>query len=193
MIRHVLAAAESRDSLPFEVDGSVIKVRDLALQGRLGTLSRHPRWALAYKFAARTARTKIRQVEFSVGRTGVVTPVALMEPVQVGGVEVERSTLHNEDEIRKKDIRVGDTVVIMRAGDVIPAVVSVVTEVRDGSEVPIGFPDSCPSCGSTLQREEGQVAWRCTSLACPAQLKERVRHFSSRRAMDIEGLGTRLV
>jgi DNA ligase (NAD+) len=193
VIRHVLAAAESRDSLPFEVDGSVIKVRDLGLQSRLGTLSRHPRWALAYKFAARTARTTIREVEFSVGRTGVVTPVALMEPVQVGGVEVERSTLHNEDEIRKKDIRIGDSIVIMRAGDVIPAVVSVDTEARDGSEEPITFPDGCPSCGSPLQREAGQVAWRCTSLACPAQLKERIRHFASRRAMDIEGLGTKIV
>jgi DNA ligase (NAD+) len=135
----------------------------------------------------------IRDVEFSVGRTGVITPVALMEPTSVGGVEVERATLHNEDEIAKKDIRIGDTVVIQRAGDVIPAVVQVVRNKRSRGEQPIRFPRRCPACGSTISREEGEVAWRCTGLSCPAQLKERVRHFASRRAMDIEGLGVRLV
>lgn len=190
---HLEGVESGRDDLPFEVDGAVIKVRDTELQGRLGTLSRHPRWALAFKFAPRTAQTTIRDIEFSVGRTGVVTPVALLEPVRVGGVEVERSTLHNEDEICKKDVRIGDTVVIQRAGDVIPAVVSVDPDKRDGTQKPVVFPASCPSCGSALVREKEQVAWRCTSLSCPAQLKERVKHFASRRGMDIEGLGARLV
>ena len=145
------------------------------------------------KFPPRRASTRIRGVEFSVGRTGVITPVAVMDPVRIGGVEVERATLHNEDEVRKKDIRIGDTVVVHRAGDVIPAVIEAVTSRRTGSEVPVRFPDSCPACGTAIERGEGEVAWRCPALSCPAQLKERISHFASRRAMDIEGLGTRLV
>jgi len=182
-----------RDELPFEIDGIVIKVNDRLLQERLGSLSRSPRWALALKFPARRTTTVIRGLEFSVGRTGVITPVAIMEPANVGGVEVERATLHNEDEIAKKDIRIGDTVVLQRAGDVIPAVVGVLEENRNGREERIRFPSRCPACASPLVREEGEVAWRCTGLSCPAQLKERLRHFASRRAMDIEGLGIKLV
>ncbi|HEY6000384.1 MAG TPA: NAD-dependent DNA ligase LigA [bacterium] len=182
-----------RDGLPYEIDGVVVKVDDISLQRELGAVARSPRWATAFKFPPRQAVTRLRDVEFSVGRTGVVTPVALMAPVRIGGVEVERATLHNEDEIRRKDIRVGDTVVVTRAGDVIPAVQEVVPERRTGAERPIVFPQACPACGARLTREEGQAAWRCTSLACPARLRESLRHFASRRALDIEGLGEKLV
>ena len=182
-----------RDALPYEIDGIVLKVDAAALQRDLGAVSRSPRWAVAVKFPPRQAETRILDVQFSVGRTGVVTPVAVMEPVRVGGVEVERATLHNEDEVRRKDVRVGDTVVVSRAGDVIPAVVEVLTARRTGGERPILFPPACPSCGSAISREPGQAAWRCTSLACPARLKETVRHFASRRAMDIAGLGEKIV
>jgi len=182
-----------RDDLPFEIDGVVVKVDDIAIQERLGSVSRSPRWAVAVKFPPRQAQTTLRDVEFSVGRTGVVTPVAIMEPVRIGGVEVERATLHNEDEIRRKDIRIGDTVIVTRAGDVIPAVQEVVPALRTGAETPIVFPGLCPSCRAAISREEGQAAWRCTSLACPARLKETIRHFASRRALDIEGLGEKLI
>ncbi len=182
-----------RDDLPFEIDGVVVKVDEVAVQEQLGAVSRSPRWAVAVKFPPRSAQTTLRGVEFSVGRTGVVTPVAIMDPVRIGGVEVERATLHNEDEIRRKDIRVGDTVVVTRAGDVIPAVQEVVLARRTGAETPIVFPRLCPSCQAAISREEGQAAWRCTSLACPARLKETIRHFASRRALDIEGLGEKLI
>jgi DNA ligase (NAD+) len=182
-----------RDSLPYEIDGVVVKVEEVPLQERLGAVSRSPRWAVAVKFPPRQGETVIRAVEFSVGRTGVVTPVAVMDPVRIGGVEVERATLHNEDEIAKKDVRIGDAVLVTRAGDVIPAVTEVLVGRRRGSEHPIRFPRACPSCGAPISREEGQAAWRCTSLACPARLKETIRHFASRRAMDIAGVGEKLV
>ena len=182
-----------RDDLPFEIDGVVVKLDDVASQERLGAVSRSPRWAVAVKFPPRLVQTTLRAVEFSVGRTGVVTPVAIMDPVRIGGVEVERATLHNEDEIRRKDIRIGDTVVVTRAGDVIPAVQEAVASLRTGREAPIVFPRLCPSCRAAISREEGQAAWRCTSLACPARLRESIRHFASRRAMDIEGLGEKLI
>ncbi len=182
-----------RDNLPFEIDGVVVKVDDTSLQDRLGSVSRSPRWAIAVKFPPRQAQTRLLGVEFSVGRTGVVTPVAIMEPVRIGGVDVERATLHNEDEISRKDIRIGDIIVVTRAGDVIPAVQEVVPSLRNGSERPVVFPRSCPSCRATLSRVKGQAAWRCTSLSCPARLRETIRHFASRRAMDIEGLGEKLI
>jgi len=182
-----------RDDLPFEIDGVVVKVDAIAGQERLGAVSRSPRWAVAVKFPPLLARTTLRDIEFSVGRTGVVTPVAIMEPVRIGGVEVERATLHNEAEIRRKDIRIGDTIIVTRAGDVIPAVQEVVLSLRNGTETPIVFPRLCPSCRAAISREEGQAAWRCTSLACPARLRETIRHFASRRAMDIEGLGEKLI
>ncbi len=182
-----------RDDLPFEIDGVVVKADRIADQERLGAVSRSPRWAVAVKFPPRSAQTRLRDVVFSVGRTGVVTPVAIMDPVRIGGVEVERATLHNEDEIHRKDIRIGDMVIVSRAGDVIPAVQEVVPALRTGKETPIVFPLLCPSCRAAISREAGQAAWRCTSLACPARLRETIRHFASRRALDIEGLGEKLI
>jgi len=179
-----------RDSLGYEIDGVVIKVNSLGLQESLGTVARSPRWAVAYKFEPRQAVTRILGIEAQVGRTGILTPVAAMEAVKIGGVTVSRSTLHNQDEIDRKDVRIGDWVLIERAGDVIPAVVKVITSKRTGKEVPYRLPGRCPVCGSEVLKEE--VYYRCTGINCPAQLKERIRHFSSRRAMDIEGLGEKL-
>lgn len=181
---------ERRDALEYEIDGVVIKVNTLDLQERLGTVARSPRWAVAYKFEPRQATTRILKIEAHVGRTGILTPVAVMEPVNVGGVTVSRSTLHNQDEIDRKDVRTGDWVLIQRAGDVIPEVVKVITSKRTGKEKPYHLPDKCPVCGSDVMRED--VYYRCTGINCPAQLKERIRHFASRRAMDIEGLGEKL-
>lgn len=179
-----------RNSLGYEIDGVVIKVNSLELQERLGTVARSPRWAVAYKFEPRQAVTRILEIEAQVGRTGILTPVATMEPVKIGGVTVSRSTLHNQDEIDRKDVRVGDWVLIQRAGDVIPEVVKVITSKRTGKEVAYRLPGRCPVCGSEVLKEE--VYYRCTGINCPAQLKERIRHFASRRAIDIEGLGEKL-
>ena len=182
-----------REELPYEIDGIVIKVNDLALQERLGAVSRSPRWAVACKFAAIQEQTVIEEIIVQVGRTGVLTPVAVMRPVRVGGVMVSRATLHNEDEIRKKDIRIGDTVMIRRAGDVIPEVVEVVQTARTGAEKPFIMPETCPECGSHVVRMEGEVAHRCIGIACPAQIREHIAHFASRGALDIEGLGEKMV
>jgi DNA ligase (NAD+) len=178
-----------RDRLPYEIDGIVIKVNDFELQRRLGEISRSPRWAVAWKFPAQQEHTVVKDIIVSVGRTGALTPVALLEPVRVAGVEVSRATLHNEDEVKKKDIRIGDTVVIQRAGDVIPEVVKVIETKRTGTEKPFIMPDLCPVCGSKVERPEGEAVHRCTGLACPAQIKEHLAHFASKGAMDIEGLG----
>ncbi len=178
-----------RNDLPYEIDGIVIKVNEFTLQEKLGVLSRSPRWAVAWKFPAQQEHTKIRDIIISVGRTGAITPVARLEPVRVGGVEVSRATLHNEDEIKKKDVRIGDTVVIQRAGDVIPEVVKVVESKRTGKEKMFTMPDRCPVCGSRVERPEGEAVHRCTGIACPAQIKENLAHFVSRGAMDMEGLG----
>lgn len=182
-----------REKLPYEIDGVVIKVDSLILQNRLGAVSRSPRWALAVKFAPIQATTIIERIEIQVGRTGVLTPVAIMQPVKVGGVTVSRATLHNEDEIVKKDIRSGDTVIVQRAGDVIPEVVKVIESKRTGHEKPFRMPEKCPVCGSKVVRLEGEAAHRCIDLACPAQIKENINHFVSRNGMDIEGLGDKLV
>ena len=182
---------EKREKLPYEIDGIVIKVNALDLQTRLGEISRSPRWALAFKFQPKQETTKILEIIVQVGRTGALTPVAVMEPVKVGGVEVSRATLHNQDEIDKKDVRVGDTVVIQRAGDVIPELVQVVEAKRTGKERKFKMPSKCPICGAEVIREE--AIHRCIGLDCPAQLKGRIKHFASKRAMDIEGLGVKLI
>jgi DNA ligase (NAD+) len=178
-----------RNDLPYEIDGMVIKVNEFVLQEKLGELSRSPRWAVAWKFPAHQENTKIMDIIVSVGRTGALTPVAILEPVRVGGVEVSRATLHNEDEVKKKDVRIGDTVVIQRAGDVIPEVVKVVESKRTGKEKKFVMPDKCPVCGSKVERPEGEAIHRCTGIACPAQIKENLAHFVSKGAMDMDGLG----
>jgi DNA ligase (NAD+) len=182
-----------RAALPYEIDGIVIKVDDLALQEELGAVSRSPRWAIACKFQAAQETTVIEDILVQVGRTGVLTPVAILKPVRVGGVLVSRATLHNQDEIVKKDIRIGDTVLVQRAGDVIPEVVKVIESGRTGAEKTFLLPVACPECGSEVVRLEGEAAHRCIGLACPAQIRERIRHFASRGGMDIEGLGEKLV
>jgi len=182
---------EKRETLPYEIDGIVIKVDRLDLQTRLGEISRSPRWALAFKFQPKQETTKILDIIVQVGRTGALTPVAVMKPVKVGGVEVSRATLHNQDEIEKKDVRVGDSVVIQRAGDVIPEVVQVVTSKRTGKEKKFEMPSKCPVCDADVIKEE--ATHRCIGLDCPAQLKGRIKHFASKRAMDIEGLGVKLI
>ena len=182
---------EKRETLPYEIDGTVIKVNRFDLQVRLGEIARSPRWALAFKFEPKQETTKILDIIVQVGRTGALTPVAVMEPVKVGGVEVSRATLHNQDEIDKKDVRVGDTVIIQRAGDVIPEVVQVITSKRTGSEKKFKMPSKCRVCGAEVIKEE--AIHRCIGLDCPAQLKGRIKHFASKRAMDIEGLGVKLI
>jgi DNA ligase (NAD+) len=183
---------ERRHALPYEVDGMVVKVDGEDARRRLGTVSRSPRWAVAFKFPAEEARTRVLSIDVNVGRTGALTPVAFLEPVQVGGVTVSRATLHNPGELERKDIRVGDQVFVRRAGDVIPEITKVVTSVRTGEERVYVFPAHCPVCGSaTLMDEDGAIL-RCTGLACPAQLLGHLRHFASRGGMDVEGLGEKL-
>jgi len=179
----------ARDALDYEADGVVVKVDSLEQQRRLGATTHHPRWAIAFKFAARQATTVVQAIEVQVGKTGALTPVAKLEPVELAGVVIRNVSLHNEDEIRRKDVRVGDTVLVERAGDVIPYVVQVVMARRPAGAQPFQFPDRCPECGGVAFRPAGEAYWRCTNAACPAQRKERLRHFASRRAMDIEGLG----
>jgi DNA ligase (NAD+) len=180
---------ENRPAFPFETDGAVVKVNDFGLQKTLGFKTREPRWAIAYKFPAHRGTTQVEDIIANVGRTGTVTPVAMLKPVRIGGVTVSRSTLHNWDEIERKDIRIGDTVVVERAGDVIPHVMTVLKEKRTGAERKFPPPERCPVCGSKVVREEGEVAYRCIGLNCEAQVLEKIYHYASRGAMDIEHLG----
>lgn len=193
VIARCLDMEAKRDQLDYEIDGMVIKVDSIEQQKRLGQTAKNPRWAIAYKFAAKQRTTKVRDILLQVGRTGAITPVADLEPVALGGITVTRATLHNEDEVRRKDIRIGDTVLIERAGDVIPEVVKVIMEKRDGSERSFIMPATCPVCGSKIVREEDEVVARCIGSSCSAQLKQKTRHFVSRGAMDIEGFGESII
>jgi len=182
-----------RHEFPFEMDGGVIKVNERQLYGELGQTAKSPRWAVAYKYEPEQAETTLHAISIQVGRTGVLTPVAELEPVQLAGTTVKRATLHNEDEIRRKDIRIGDRVVVEKAGEIIPAIVRVVAEKRTGAETVFSMPAACPVCGGEVEKLEGEVALRCINLQCPAQVKSWIAHYASRGAMDISGLGESLV
>ena len=193
VLRYCERLEAERDALGYDADGAVVKVNGLAQQRRLGSTTHHPRWAVAFKFAARQATTVVRSIDVGVGKTGALTPVAKLDPVELAGVIIRNVSLHNEDEIRRKDVRVGDTVLIERAGDVIPYVVQVVEARRPPDTQPFTFPERCPACGGLTFRPDGEAYWRCANSACPAQLKERLLHYGSRRAMDIEHLGDAVV
>jgi DNA ligase (NAD+) len=180
---------QKRDDLPYEIDGMVIKVDSIALQDRMGMTTHHPRWAIAFKFKARQATSILRKVEFQVGRTGSITPVAKIDPVPLSGVTVTSISLFNEDVVREKDLRIGDKVLVERAGDVIPYIVKPLVELRTGKEEPIVFPTQCPACGDKLVKPEGEAVWRCVNITCPAQVVERIIHFASKDAMDIRSFG----
>ncbi|MDI6757870.1 MAG: NAD-dependent DNA ligase LigA, partial [Endomicrobiia bacterium] len=191
IMRHIRRAEEQRDNYPFEIDGMVVKLNSSLQQERLGSTARQPRWAIAYKFAPRRATSKIKKITFQVGRTGVITPVAEIEPVAVGGVVISRATLHNFDEVARLGVAEGDTVAVERAGDVIPKIIKV--ESKNPSAVPIPPPKKCPVCGSTVVREEREVAYRCVNPSCPEQIERALTHFASRDAMNIEGMGEAVV
>ena len=182
-----------RLELPYEIDGMVVKVDRFEDQQLLGVTSRSPRWAIAIKFKALQERTQVLDIQVQVGRTGALTPVAHLEPVNVAGVQVSRATLHNEDEILKKDVRIGDMVFVQRAGDVIPEVVKVITSLRNGTEKPFVMPSVCPECGMPVFRDEEEAATRCLNADCPAIIKGSIKHFASKSAFDIDGLGDKLI
>ena len=191
--RRIEEIGEERGELYFDIDGAVVKVNDLASRELLGDTAKFPRWSIAYKYPAEQQTTKIRDIKVQVGRTGVITPLAILDTVRIAGSNVSRATLHNLDYIREKDIRIGDTVVIEKAGDIIPAVVEVVTDERTGDEKEFNMPSVCPECGALVVREEGEAAYRCTGISCPAQRKRNIIHFVSRGAMDIDGLGPSII
>jgi DNA ligase (NAD+) len=189
VIKYINEFEAGRDALPYEIDGMVIKVNDIAMQDKLGMTSHHPRWAIAFKFKARQATSKLLGVEFQLGRTGAVTPVAKIAAAQVGGVTVTSISIHNEDYIKEKDLKIGDTILIERSGDVIPQIVKSLSELRTGEETEIAFPTHCPVCNDTLVRPEGEAVWRCVNINCEAQVVERIIHFVSKDAMDIKSFG----
>ncbi len=184
---------EERGSLPFDIDGAVIKVNNLDMRKTLGSTAKFPRWAIAYKYPPEQKETKLLDIAVQVGRTGTVTPLAVLEPVHVAGTTVSRATLHNQDYIDEKDIKIGDTVVVQKAGDIIPEILEVKKEKRDGTEQEFHMPKTCPVCGALVVREEGEAAYRCTGAACPAQIMRNIIHFVSRSAMDIDGLGPAII
>jgi len=184
---------EKKEELDYEIDGMVVKVNSLSMREELGSTTRNPRWAVAFKFPAQQKTTKVTAIKLQVGSTGAITPVAELEPVTISGSVVQRATLHNEDEIRRKDVRIGDTVLIQKAGEVIPEVVKVIKEKRTGEETEFVMSTQCPSCGEEVSRPKGEVVFRCTNPNCPGQVKGRIRHFASRDAMDIEGLGPAII
>ena len=189
----VLEIGEERGNLPFDIDGAVIKVNDLSMRAELGSTSKFPRWAVAYKFPPEQKETKLLDILLQVGRTGVVTPLAVLEPVRVAGTTVSRATLHNQDYIDEKDIKIGDTVIVQKAGDIIPEILSVKKDKRTGNEQAFKMPEKCPVCGANVVREEGEAAFRCTGASCPAQITRNIIHFVSRNAMDIDGLGPAII
>jgi DNA ligase (NAD+) len=193
VLAHYRQMAEQRETLDYDIDGMVVKIDSFALQQELGMKSRSPKWAIAWKFPPRQAVTVVEDIVPQVGRTGVITPTAHLRPVEVSGVTVSRATLHNWEEMERKDIRIGDTVIIERAGDVIPAVVNVLTDKRTGGETALSIPAACPECGSAVVKIPGEVAVRCLGLSCPAQIRESIIHFASRHAMDIDGLGDKYI
>jgi DNA ligase (NAD+) len=193
VVEYCLSWADRRNDLPYETDGMVIKVDDYEQRRRLGSTSKAPRWMVAYKFAAEQALTKLLSIDLQVGKSGMLTPVANLEPVHLAGTTVSRASLHNADEIARKDIRVGDMVVVEKAGEIIPYVVRSESGARTGGEKVFEYPSRCPECGAPVERDEGGVYYRCTSPSCPAQLKERLRFYASRHAMDIEGLGSAII
>lgn len=193
VIEYCLDFEQHRDDLPFEIDGMVVKVNNLETQDKLGMTTHHPRWAIAYKFKARQASSKLLRVEFQVGRTGSITPVAKIDPVHIGGVTVSSISLFNEEVIKEKDLKIGDTVLVERAGDVIPYIVKSNPDVRDGSETDIVFPKHCPVCNEELFKPEGEAAWRCINVSCPAQVVEKIIHFASKDAMDIRSFGDSII
>jgi DNA ligase (NAD+) len=189
VVKYCLEWQQKRDSLEYDIDGMVIKVNQLKYREKIGSTLKSPRWAIAYKFPARQATTIIKNVVMQVGRTGVITPVAELEPVECGGVIISRATLHNFDEIKRLGVKIGDTVLVERAGEVIPKIVKVIESKRTGKEKEIEIPKKCPVCGSNVVKEEGEVAYRCPNSSCPAQVINSIIHFAKREAMDIEGLG----
>jgi len=193
VIEKIQELGETRGDLPYDIDGVVVKVNELDKRDILGQTAKTPRWAVAYKYPAEKKKTKLKDIILQVGRTGAITPTAILEPVRIAGTTVSRATLHNEDYIREKDIKIGDTVIIQKAGEIIPEVVEVVFEERDGSEVAFEMPKNCPVCGGLAVREEGEAVLRCTNMSCPAQIKRSIVHFASRDAMNIEGLGPQVV
>ncbi|MBS3816930.1 MAG: NAD-dependent DNA ligase LigA [Candidatus Thermoplasmatota archaeon] len=193
VIDHIDSWQEKKEELNYEIDGIVVKVNRLNYHDELGATSKHPRWAIAYKYPAMRKTTEIKEIEVQVGRTGKLTPIAILEPVQLSGTTVERASLHNEDELERKDVMVGDTALVEKAGEIIPQVVKVITDERDGSEEEFEFPHTCPVCGSEARRFGDEVARRCVNAQCPAQVKQRLEHWGARGAMDIEGLGPKVL
>ena len=193
VIEHIEYWTENRDKLDFEIDGMVIKVNDIRQRESMGYTAKSPRWAIAYKFPAEKKKTKILDIIVEVGRTGTITPTAVLEPVRLAGTSVSRATLHNEDYIREKDIRINDTVLVQKAGDIIPQVIEVVKEERNGNEIEFNMPDKCPVCSEPTVRLEGEAAVKCINMSCPAQIRRGIIHFVSRDAMNIDGLGESII